>query len=129
MAYQIKKRSEHKIALTALDESGETYVVVKEATGKDELRLQEITNEREMIYNLGGDGRVSEKLSTPDYVANARKAWLSIVECNILNSDNERHFVAGDEWSLFLTKWGELGTFEQEAILAVVFDVNPHWGN
>lgn len=129
MAYQIKKRSEHKVPLIHLDESGETYVMVREATGKDELRLQEIISDREMIYNLGSDGKVSEKLGVPKYVSDARKVWLCMIECNILNEDNERHFVAGDDWSKFLVKWGELGASEQDIIVDAVIEVNPHWGN
>jgi hypothetical protein len=130
MPYQIRKSDAQVVTLLTLDPSGETEVVLRHANGKDEMRVQEITTRPIVSYKMDVLGEVSEQYPVPVHVEQARKVWVVLESCNILDEDGEPLFTKGMTWEKFLDAWNKPEEAElRTSIWKALVEVNPHWGN
>lgn len=106
-----------------------TFVVIRHADGNDELAVEQILSPTEFLYDMQDFGPVRERHMPSQYMLYARRAFLVLVECNILNESGEPLFRKAMNWQEFLAAWADLPTLARNDILSQVVSVNPHWGN
>src|SRR3990167_1377904 len=114
MAYQLKSSAQRTVPLYGLDDTGETTATVRHATGKDTLTLEQISTRPEVSYLLGGE-EVIERMPVTDYILSARKTWICLIDCNILNEDGSKWWKVGCPWEEFVLLWGILDGVVQRA--------------
>lgn len=143
MAYKVtRKPSPEKLFLDELDDydpdaplaEGETapertFVVIRAADGNDEMLLQEVTTGSEYLYEVEDIGKVREYRPKSLYLSDARKTFLTLVECNITDEEGNVLFTKGMAWVQFLENWAKLDEYARQSIMARVIRVNRHWAN
>lgn len=106
-----------------------TFVVIRHADGNDELAVEQILTPTEFLYDMGDVGPVRERHLPSQYMLYARRAFLVLVECNILGESGDPLFTKGMSWQDFLGAWAQLPAQARGEMVAQVIAVNPHWGN
>jgi len=129
MAYKIAgKAANREFSLMGLDDSGETTVLVRKATGNDQLRLEEIVATEAVTYKVDGI-MYTRQPSTPKYLSMAAKTWLVMVKCNIIDANDKPLFNEDMKWGEFMAAYDQLPAEARKEIYDAIVEENPHWGD
>lgn len=127
MAYKIQEKADDReYQLINLDETGDTIVHIKKATGNDQLRLEEICTPDSVSYKVD-DISYSRRSQTPKYLEMAAKTWLAMTSCNIIDSNGKPLFHTDMKWGDFMAAYDKLPVVGRNEIYAAIVEENPHW--
>lgn len=129
---------EKTFKLDQFDPTGETFVIVRQATQAQHERRAELFDEITRIYNdaVAGETQIKQRISVEEL--KRIEVMLTLAECNILDEDGAtplftfvqergRPRLAMTE-NRFKEAWGKLPTEVAEEIHKKIREVNPTWG-
>lgn len=131
------------IQLLELDKSGDTFVIIRQATQGDFAILQEFNAETRTVVNpITGQGEQIRRYN--GYGMAAERVYRCLVGCNMQKHINPEDETAGTvdvfkfnvdrdgkptrgDYTEFMTAWNGLTIEESSAIYEALLDVNPQW--
>lgn len=129
MPYKLAAVEPKQIVLSELDETGETYVIIRPATGRDQLMYEQIAMQPTYSYKVDKFGPVNEKMPMLPYMEQAAKTWRVLEECNIEDAEGKPVLQKEMKWEDWQTAWAKLPAHVRDLLFEAVLEVNPNWGN
>lgn len=137
---------EKTLPLTKWDETGETWVKVRQIRSGDQHRYEEETYTREISYNQGEESFVTEKQRISVMRIYLVRAKLAVLESNLAeavldpktgepkvgkNGEIETRllFTRNMSEAAFTRSWNSLPVELVQEIDEKIRELNPHWGN
>lgn len=137
--------TEKVVPLDKWDESGDTWIKIRQVRSGDQHRYEEETFTREISYNSGDASQITEKQQISLMRVYLTRARLAVVESNLGEAVLDREgnpkldqegntvtkilFPKNASEVQFTRAWSALPVELVREIDEKVREVNPHWGN